>query len=131
MDPANTELSQIESREFFPGFHGKMVHTDDMTLAYWKIDAGATLQKHSHFHKQIVQVISGEFALNVDGVDYRCTAGTVFQIPGDVPHSGHAVTDCVIHDIFFPATGRLYVTQKRKPIDAWIVRSEFLSARWI
>ena len=103
MDALRKELEAMESTEMFPGFHGKMVHTDDMTLAYWHIDKGAELQEHSHFHKQIVQVISGEFQLTVDGAAHHCKAGTIVQIPGNVPHSGKAITDCVIHDIFLPA----------------------------
>ena len=103
MEPIKNELGDMPSSEMFPGFHGKMVHTDDMTLAYWSIEAGAELHEHSHYHKQVVQLISGEFILTIDGEDHHCTAGTVIQIPGNVPHSGRAVTDCVIHDIFLPA----------------------------
>ncbi len=98
-----TSLEHFESKELMPGFHGKFVHTDDMTLAYWKIDAGSVLPEHSHFHKQIVQVQEGVFEMTVGGETHRFQAGDVLEIPGDVVHSGRAITDCVIHDIFVPA----------------------------
>ena len=66
-----TSLKDLAARELIPGFNGKMIHTDDMTLAYWDIKAGSVLPEHAHFHKQIAQVISGEFELTVDGKAYR------------------------------------------------------------
>ena len=98
-----SSLNEIAARELIPGFHGKMIHTDDMTIAYWTIKAGSTLPEHSHFHKQIAQVIEGQFELTVDGTPHVMGPGDVLEIGGDVPHSGRAITDCVIHDIFLPA----------------------------
>lgn len=45
------DLTDIEAREIIPGFHGKFVHTDHMTLAYWDIEAGALLPEHAHAHE--------------------------------------------------------------------------------
>ena len=30
-------LKDIPSKELLPGFSGKMIHTENMTLAYWDI----------------------------------------------------------------------------------------------
>ncbi len=79
-----------------------MIHTDDMTLAYWEIKAGSVLPEHAHFHKQIAQMIEGQFELTVDGKAYLMKPGDVLEIDGNVPHSGRAITDCIIHDIFLP-----------------------------
>lgn len=98
----HTSLKSTSSRELLPGFHGKMIHTTDMTLAYWNIKAGSVLPEHSHFHKQIAQVIEGQFELTVDGQVFLLGPGDILEIDGDVPHSGRAITDCVIHDIFLP-----------------------------
>ena len=103
MNYLKASLDTTESKEFFPGFRGKMIHTDEMTLAYWDIAMGSALPEHSHYHKQIVQVISGEFSMVIGGVEKVYASGSIIEIPGDVPHSGKAITDCVIHDIFLPA----------------------------
>ena len=63
-------LAEIEPRELIPGFTGKFLHTDSMTLVYWDIVAGAKLPEHSHSHEQVVNVLAGEFVLTIAGV--RC-----------------------------------------------------------
>ena len=96
-------LQEIEPKEFLPGFFGKMIHTEHMTLAYWDIKSQAQLPTHEHPHEQVVNMIKGEFELTVDGVPHVLTAGMVYVISGNVPHSGKALTDCQILDVFQPA----------------------------
>ena len=69
----------------------------------WQIKKGGELPAHAHHNKQIVQVFSGEFAMTIGGEDHVYTAGQVVEIPGNVAHSGKALTDCVIQDLFLPA----------------------------
>ena len=33
----------LPERTVFPGFHGRFIHSGQMTFARWRIDAGATL----------------------------------------------------------------------------------------
>ena len=95
-------LHELARREMFQGFSGRIVHTERMTLIYWDIAAGASLPAHSHPHEQVVNVFSGEFELNVDGITQTLKAGDVFAIPPTAEHSGQAVTDCHILDVFCP-----------------------------
>lgn len=46
-----TDLKEIEPA---PGFKGRFVHSDHVTLAYWNIAAGAALPQHAHMHEQAV-----------------------------------------------------------------------------
>lgn len=96
-------LSQLPDDEKMPGFTGKFVHTDDMTLAYWSISKGSELPEHHHPHKQIVQVVDGTFEMVIGGEAHTFGPGDVVEIDGNVPHSGKAITDCKINDIFLPA----------------------------
>ena len=89
-------------RTVFPGFHGRFIHSERMTFARWRINAGSLLPEHSHMHEQVVHVYAGELELVVGGVMHRLTPGTVLVIPPDVPHSGRAVTDCEVMDVFAP-----------------------------
>ena len=95
-------LNEIESRELVPGFHARMVHTENMTLAYWDIEEGALLPDHSHPHEQVANVIEGTLELVVDGETHNMTPGKVFVIPSNVPHSGKALTACKVIDVFYP-----------------------------
>lgn len=85
-----------------PGFHGRLVHSDNMTFAYWTIDAGASLPEHSHMHEQVVNVITGEFELTVSGETKQLSSNEVACIPSNALHSGKAITDCYILDVFYP-----------------------------
>ena len=86
----------------FPGYHGKLVHTDLMTVAHWHITANSPLPEHSHPQEQIVNLIEGEFELTVAGTPVYLQAGDVYVIPGDVPHAGRSLTDCRIIDVWHP-----------------------------
>ncbi len=92
----------MEEREVFPGYVGKFVHSDKLTIAFWRIAAGHQLPVHAHPHEQVVHVTEGEFELTVQGVPHLLRAGSVFVIPSNVPHSGIGITDCKIIDTFCP-----------------------------
>jgi len=95
-------LAEVEEREIVPGFHGKMVHTDGLTVAHFRIEAGSILPEHRHVHEQITNVIEGELEMTINGVTQVCKAGMVATIPPNVPHSGKALTDCKVVDVFCP-----------------------------
>jgi quercetin dioxygenase-like cupin family protein len=90
-------------QEIIPGFHGRLVHTERVTLAHWDIAAGSVLPEHHHFHEQITRVMAGTFELTCAGETRQVTAGDIAVIPANEPHSGRALTDCVLIELFQPA----------------------------
>ena len=54
------------------------------------------------YHEQVVHLYEGEFELTVDGQTSRLSSGTVFAIPANIRHSGRAITDCRVMDVFCP-----------------------------
>lgn len=92
----------LPSKEIFPGYVAKMIHTESMTLVYWSIAAGAAIPEHSHVHEQVTHVLEGSFELVVDGEACMLELGIVTVIPSNVKHYGHAVTDCLMIDVFSP-----------------------------
>lgn len=95
-------LSDIQPREIVPGFSGKFIHSDAMTVAYWDIKAGHSLPIHSHVNEQIVNMIAGEFELTVSGEPLHLKPGDVVILHSGVEHGGKAITDCQILDVFQP-----------------------------
>lgn len=95
-------LNDVKEKEIIPGYHGKFVHTENMTLAYWNIAAGAPLPEHAHPHEQVVNVIEGTMELTVEGEVHELKEGSVMVIPGGVPHAGKAVTTSRVIDVFYP-----------------------------
>lgn len=96
-------LEDINSKEILPGFTSRMIHTEKMTLAYWDIVAGSILPEHQHSHEQVAaQVIKGEFELTLEGETRVMKPGDVAVIPSNAVHSGRAITDCQLLDVFSP-----------------------------
>ena len=95
-------LEEIKPTEVIKGYKGKFIHTGNMTMAFWEVEAGATIPVHHHVHEQICQVLEGMFELTVDGERRVYEPGGVVVIPSNVPHGGVAITDCKLMDMFSP-----------------------------
>ncbi len=96
------EIASIPKKEIIPGFRGRFVHTEQSTLAYWEIDAGAELPEHAHHHEQTTQVLEGQFSFTLEGETRICEPGTIVVIPSYAKHSGKALTPCRLLDTFCP-----------------------------
>lgn len=95
-------LQHIQPKEYMPGFWGKPIHGKNMTQVYWEIKKDAHLPEHYHVHEQTINMISGEFELTVLGDTKILRKGDVVVLHSNVPHSGRALTDCEILDVFSP-----------------------------
>lgn len=96
------DLSTLTEREIVPGYRAVFVHSEQMTVAYWTIAAGAALPEHSHPHEQITSLIEGEFEMVIAGEKKLLKPGEAAVIPSKVRHAGKAITACRIIDVFHP-----------------------------
>ncbi len=96
------DRNTLKKHEMIPGFTARFIHSDKMTISYWDIKSGSKLPEHSHPHEQISQVMEGEFKLTIDGESMTMTPGKTAVIPSNTIHSGIALTDCKVMDIFTP-----------------------------
>ena len=96
------EVEKLPTKEIFPGFTGRCIHTGTMSFMYWTVQAGATVPTHSHLHEQVAQVLKGSFELTVDGETKILQSGMVAVIPSHALHSGKAITECELVDVFYP-----------------------------
>jgi quercetin dioxygenase-like cupin family protein len=97
-----TSLADVKSHEIMPGFLGKFVHTGTMTFAYWNVAKGAVLPEHKHPHEQVVNVLEGELEITAGGITHLLKAGDILPIAGDTLHSGRALTEVRVLDVFNP-----------------------------
>lgn len=95
-------LEDIPVKEIMPGYHAKMIHSEKLSIAYWNVEKGAQVPRHSHKHEQVMQVLEGEFEFTVDGVTKIYTTNDVVVIPSFAVHSGMALTACKLMDVFSP-----------------------------
>ena len=96
------KLNDIKQKELVAGYKVRFVHSQNMTLAYWDIKAGAELPVHSHSQEQVASIIKGEFEFKVGKKTQIVGADSVVVIPSYKKHSGKAITDCKIIDVFYP-----------------------------
>jgi quercetin dioxygenase-like cupin family protein len=96
-------LDDLPVRELIPGYTVRFIHTENPTLAYWDIQAGAALPLHHHPHEQVTNLLEGEFELTLDDQPCRLASGQAAVIPANAPHAGVAITNCRILDVFYPA----------------------------
>ena len=73
-----------------------------MTFVYWDVPAGTELPQHSHPHEQVAHIFEGKFEIVVDDVTQILRPGSVSIIPPNAVHSGRALMDCKILDVFCP-----------------------------
>jgi quercetin dioxygenase-like cupin family protein len=95
-------LDDLDPIELIPGYKGRFVHAENMTVANWSIDNGSVAPEHAHPHEQIAIVVEGNFELTIEGETRILDTGLVAVIPPNVPHQGRALTKCRLKDIFYP-----------------------------
>lgn len=96
------QLEVIPTREVMPSFRARMLHSSHMTFAFWEVAAGGIHPEHDHPHEQVVILLEGRFELTVDGETSVLVPGMVAVIPSNARHSGRALSDCRICDVFHP-----------------------------
>lgn len=95
-------LATIPSKEIMPGLHGKLVHSDHMSIAFWDVEKGAEVPEHAHMNEQIMHVMEGEFEFTLDGDTQIFYPGDIVVIAPHLKHSGIALTPCKLLDAFSP-----------------------------
>ena len=89
-------------KEPMAGFVGRFATGVTMTSVRWTIAAGSELPEHAHPHEQVSHVLDGEFEMTIEGKTQRLGPGMVAFVPPNATHSGRAITECRIIDVFHP-----------------------------
>lgn len=96
------DLNDIDELKMADGILAKVVTTATMSIVHITLSEGAIVREHAHIQEQVVIVIAGELELTVDGTVNCLTPGKVMVLPPNVTHSGRAVTECKVIDVFHP-----------------------------
>ncbi|MCP4632268.1 MAG: cupin domain-containing protein [candidate division Zixibacteria bacterium] len=97
------KLNELPELQISEGILAHAVNTQTVTVLHVQIKAGSLLPEHVHYNEQVINVIAGELELTVEGKVHRLVPGVVMVLPPNVPHSGRAVTDVKVVDVFHPA----------------------------
>lgn len=96
------KLKDINSSEVIAGYSGKFFHGKNMTMAFWEVKKNSEIPEHSHIHEQCLYVKKGCFRLILNGKINTINENELIFIKSNEKHSGFALTDCELIDIFSP-----------------------------
>ena len=97
-----TKETKLQELEVFPGYKGKAIHSKNMTVVFWDIEAGKSFDKHSHPNEQVTVMIEGEMEMTINDETRIYKTGEMIIIPSNAKHSGISITDCKVVDVFYP-----------------------------
>mgnify|MGYP001042134978 CR=1 FL=1 len=85
-----------------PGVHRRLYSTDEVTVAWHRLEAGMTCNPHSHADfDQLVLITEGTCDYHVAGVAHRMSAGSLLLVPAGAEHHIEPVGGpCINIDIF-------------------------------
>jgi quercetin dioxygenase-like cupin family protein len=75
---------------------------DGLRLVLFGFAAGAELPEHDAPCSAIIEVITGEMDLTLDGVRVTAPAGTWIRMPPGYPHAVRAVTPALMRLVLLP-----------------------------
>jgi len=96
------KIKNLPELEIAKGIKANVVTTETLSVLHVRIEEGAILPEHSHYHEQVVNIIEGELELTVAGKAYHLKPGSVMVLQPNVIHSGRALKACKLVDIFHP-----------------------------
>ncbi|MGY4537716.1 quercetin dioxygenase-like cupin family protein [Mucilaginibacter sp. UYNi724] len=96
------QFSDIDAKEIAPGFFSRLIHTTNNTINFIEVKAGNSVPDHQHVHEQMSFVLEGQFQLTVANEVQVLDSNKFAVIPSNVRHSGLAITDCRLIDVFSP-----------------------------
>ena len=95
----------LESEQLSPTVTRRMIMADRVTLAQFRLEAGALIATHSHEHEQLTYIEEGLLRLWL-GEDeaqvHDVGAGEVLHIPSNLPHRAEAIETTRATDVFCP-----------------------------
>ena len=84
-------------------FDVRFISTDNISVAFNEVAAGAEVPLHRHIHETIDILQEGEMEMTIGNDTVRMTAGTVVTVPSNVPHSARILKASKVINIFYPA----------------------------
>ena len=108
------DISAVQPLELSPGYTARIIHAERMTFSFLEVKAGSPSAEHSHPQEQAALLMEGEFQLTIEGEVIRFGPGSLIIIPANARHSGLAITDCKLMDIFTPCREDFKALQEKQ-----------------
>ncbi|MBL8133354.1 MAG: cupin domain-containing protein [Anaerolineae bacterium] len=86
----------------FGAYRRTLGTTEHMMLLEVYVPRETVVPEHSHVHEQVGYLISGRMEFTVGGVTHTLIPGDSYAVPSNVLHSGRAIVDSVLVEVFSP-----------------------------
>ena len=96
------DTKSLTGQEKRPGFIGRFIHSDHMSVAHWEIKKGSLLERHSHPHEQVTFILSGKILFKTAAGDVTLETGQGAVFAPEEPHEGIILEDSIVVDLFTP-----------------------------
>ena len=94
-DPIVTviDTNRLEVKEPREGWKGRFFHSQNMTFAYYAVEAGAWIHDHSHTNDEIWNVIDGQLEITIADEVRVAGPGCAAVVPPNTVHSVKALSN--------------------------------------
>jgi quercetin dioxygenase-like cupin family protein len=87
------DTNRLEMKEPRQGWKGRFFHSQNMTFAYYAVEAGAWIHDHSHPNDEVWNVIDGELEITIAGEARVAGPGCAAVVPPNTVHSVKALSN--------------------------------------
>jgi quercetin dioxygenase-like cupin family protein len=95
-------LGELEMLEAIKGAFLSSIQTENLTVAYKDMRAGAEIPLHHHMEEAVDIVLEGRLEMQIGETTGLLLPGMISVVPSNVPHKAKALTDCKVTTIFYP-----------------------------
>lgn len=95
-------LSELPSQEAIKDAFLSALHTENFSIAYTDMKAGATIPLHEHPEEAIDIVLDGILEMQIGESFNTLNKGMISVVPSNIPHRARAMSNCRVITIFYP-----------------------------
>lgn len=96
------DINSLPVKEPRPGWAGRFFDSQNMTFAYYDIQAGSTIHEHHHVNEEIWHILDGEIEVTIAGETKVAGPGYVAMVPPNTLHRVRAMTDARVIVVDYP-----------------------------
>jgi quercetin dioxygenase-like cupin family protein len=100
---AFSHVDALPVLEIWLGVHGRAVAGDEASLAWIELEPGTVVPEHRHPNEQIGVLVRGSLTFTIGEETEELRPGSMWVIPGNVPHTVAAGPDgAALAELFAP-----------------------------
>jgi quercetin dioxygenase-like cupin family protein len=95
-------VKELQAKIPATGVELRPVPGENMTMVFFKMQAGAAIPEHSHPHEQMGTVLKGTIELRIGDETRVVHEGDAYHVPPNAVHEGKSQTAAEVLEIFHP-----------------------------